>query len=103
MDSQCLIMVKVGDRECSTYFDKHKVQRFTPNLLFMAMLKSGLDLNELAFSYYRGEFSKEQFLEFYLGINYSVCGFEELPFFKDLEIQNPLQEKKMGSNFDRVN
>ena len=86
------IIVKVGGKEYKTIVDEEGVQRFPENKLLCYMSDEMIDLNKLAIAFQRGTFTQDEYLQFYMGIGYSVCGLSELSFFEDLEIENPLWE-----------
>ena len=89
------IPVKIGKHELVTVIDSDGVQRLPTNPIYRALLDSGaLDLNKLCASYQQGLISKKDYLEFYLNIGYSVCGFSDLSFFQGYRIHNPLWDKE---------
>jgi hypothetical protein len=89
------IIVKIGGREILTTIDEHDTQRLPYNPVYKALLESSaLDLNILGIAYQTDKISFRNYLEFYLNIGYSVCGFAELSAFEHLEIENPLWDSK---------
>lgn len=88
------IPVKIGKQTLVTVIDENGTQRLPTNPIYRALLDSGaLDLNQLCSAYQRGNISKKDYLEFYLNIGYSVCGFSDLSFFQGYKIHNPLWEQ----------
>lgn len=87
------ITVKVDGKPVETYIDSMGTQRFPLNPVFGALYNSSaVDLNNLTSAYQRGSVPFEPYLEFYLGIGYSVSGFRELADFKHLTIENPMDK-----------
>lgn len=85
------ILIKVGARRVVTTIDDSGVQRLPKNKFYCDLLDANLiDLNNLAIAYQRGKISFDDYLEFYLNIGYSVCGFADLSSFEHLEISNPV-------------
>jgi hypothetical protein len=85
-------MITIGDRQIETTIID-KVQRLPRNPVYDDLCSLGLvDLNQMANKYHTGQLSFETYLEFYLNIGYSVCGFAELSSFEHLAIKNPLWE-----------
>lgn len=59
--------------------DSAGVYRFQPNALFRwSVDEGGLDLNRMAMAYGQGKFTLEEYMEFYRGLGYSLCGFMEI-------------------------
>ncbi|MFA7216835.1 MAG: hypothetical protein WC095_02550 [Candidatus Paceibacterota bacterium] len=84
-------IVKIGGKPFETVIDKQGIQRFKTDRLINSLYEIGsIDLNQLAVQYQRGAFTQEEYLRFYTGIGCSVTGLYDLPFFLDLEIENPL-------------
>jgi len=89
------IMVKVEGKKYETRIDLRGVQRFKENSVINFLVdKEIIDLNKLAIAFQEKEFTKRDFAEFNMMLGYSVCGFAELSFFEDYEIDNPLWNKK---------
>ena len=88
------IMITIGGKPIETTIDQHGTQRLPNNPVYSALFDSGaLDLNRLAVAYHQDKISLEHYLDYYLNIGYSVCGFAELSSFEHLEIVNPLWVK----------
>ncbi len=93
-----VIKVKVDGVEYDTIIDKDNVQRFRQNEVVRFIVGTGagqISLNQLAIDYQRGAnppFSERAFAEFNMMLGYSVCGFADLSFFENMEIENPLWE-----------
>ena len=86
------IEVIIDGKKFPTILDDQGVQRFPVNGLYRHLVDSKqVDLNRLSIDFQKGLFSREDYMEFYRGIGYSVCGFLEI--FEDAEIQNPLWEQ----------
>lgn len=86
-----VVIVKVDGREYKTMIDEQGVQRFEANALLKHLCDSGqVDLNRLTIDYQAGCFPREDYLRFYIGIGYSVCGLLDISDFEDLHIANPL-------------
>jgi len=89
------INITIGEKTIETWIDKYGTQRLPNNPLFSALFEcEALDLNRLAIAYRRSQINFEHYLEYYLNIGYSVCGFAELSSFEHLEIKNPLWEEE---------
>lgn len=87
------VIVKIAGKEYKTVIDERGVQRFSKDPLLYHLVDSRMiDLNKLCIAYQEGKFSQEDYLRFYMSIGYSVDGFQDLPFFEDLEVENPLDE-----------
>ncbi len=87
--------ITIGDIKINTWYDEHGVQRLPRNEVYCALFDSGaLDLNKLVVAYLQNKISFEHYLEYYLNIGYSVCGFAELNNFQHLPIKNPVWEKQ---------
>jgi len=85
------VEVKINGVPYDTIIDNQGVQRFQKNNLYGYLINSGMvDLNELSCAYQNGSFTREEYMEFYRGIGYSVSGFCDI--FDDVEIENPLWE-----------
>lgn len=96
------IYVRVGDFEFPTYIDDQGTQRFITNSVIDFLtrrcqnkISHGIDLNQLCLDYHAGKFTKEDLLLFYVQLGYSVCGLEELDYFNDMGIDNPLWEERI--------
>lgn len=111
-----IIMVKVGNREFKTALDQNGVQRFMPHdeapPELVAKLKAWDDYlnmdhsthpsipkgiytpNDLVLDFYNGVYTLDEMLSYQTYSGYSVCGLEELSYFEDMEIINPLWEKE---------
>lgn len=97
------IKVKIGRKEYDTYIDKNGVQRFIENKVVRYLVDEGIiDLNKLRMDFHDKKFPTIDYLEFYMLMGYSVCGFSELsvcgfselsPFY-GYQIKNPLWEDK---------
>ncbi len=73
------IIILVNGYPVDTIIDQHGVQRFIENGVIAWLLESGpLDLNAMRLAYYEDKFSLNDYMEFYMGIGYSVCGFLEV-------------------------
>ena len=97
---QDVIMVKVGEKEYPTFIDGNGVQRFVGNdLLKWIHLTRNVDLNILGIAFQHNLFSKQEYLEFYIGISTSLSHIMELDWFEDIEIVNPLD----GGKDERAN
>lgn len=59
--------------------DKNGVIRYQANRLVKWLFDSGnLDLNAMRVAYIYGAFSKEEYMQFYRDLGYSLSGFEEV-------------------------
>jgi len=88
-----VVKVKIGGKEYDTVIDKSRkaIQVFRTNALIRHLLDSGqITMDRLNADYAEGKFSQKEYLHFYMGLGYSVCGISELSFFENLEIENPL-------------
>lgn len=73
------IMILVDNMPVLTQIDEHGVQRFRKNSVIRHLVDSGMvDLNTLVLDFIAGKFSGVDYQEFYQGLGYSVCGFDEL-------------------------
>lgn len=73
--------------------DDKGVRRFPANSLYRHLVNiKQVDLNRLCLDYQKGKFTKEEYMDFYRGIGYSVCGFAEI-FGDDVDIENPVWGK----------
>jgi hypothetical protein len=85
--------VRINGKPYRTVIDDQGLQRFPVNKLYRHLVDTKqIDLQRLAIDYESGRFSKDELMEFYIGIGYSVPGFSEI--FKDVEIENPLWDKE---------
>lgn len=93
-----IIKIKVNGLSYDTVV-ANNVQRFPVNQLIRHLVDTKqVDLNNLCIDYQKGKFTLEEYQQFYMGMGYSVCGFEEIfgvnsGFLakKDkAEIENPL-------------
>ena len=84
-----IIKIKIDRKIYHTIIDSKGVQRFPINKLYNHLWETGqINLNRLASDYYKGKFTKEEYMEFCRGLGYSVGGFQEI--FEDVKIENPL-------------
>jgi len=111
------IKVKIGGREFTTVIDPNGTQRLKANGVIRAIQQSFFDswdeyckpglqrsfgnndrepmgFNKLARMYNKGEFSQEDYLDFYALTGSSMNCIGELSEFEDLEIENPLWEEQ---------
>ncbi len=85
--------VKIDGKHYRTVIDEQGVQRFPVNSLYSHLVDTKqIDINRLSIDYQNGRFSRDEYMKFYRGIGYSVCGFSEV--FGDAEIENPLWDKE---------
>lgn len=105
-----MIPIRVGKMVVHTVIDDHGVQRLPMNKIYAAWVDGTtqasdsynrktpfsnrdadvtFNLNDMCVLYQQGEFTDEEWLDFYLHIGYSVDGFSSLSDFEDLEIINP--------------
>lgn len=77
-----------------TIIDENGTQRFPTNRVIRYLIDSHphVDLNALWHMMDSGMISRDELMQFYLQIGYSVTGFEEL--FANSEIENPIWENK---------
>lgn len=104
-----IINVKINGKDYPSYIDGHGVQRFVSNPIVEAFLDSvqellvqhgwkwiddhGLyTLHSLSMDYQLGRkgITLEHMIDYFTMIGYSVSGFCDLSYFKDIEIENPL-------------
>ncbi len=93
--------IKVGGKEVIATVDHNGILRFPNNALYRWIIDNlappdGFDkryggLNHMVEAYHRGKFTKEEYLEFYLNIGYSISGFMDLNEFQDVEMVFPLE------------
>lgn len=94
------VFVKVSSpdgesRRYLTRVDEFGVQRFVKNPLYSTMVyECGLDLNKLALSYNRKSFEMWVYLEFLMGLGYSLDGIMELRISDDLEFEIQEEDAK---------
>ena len=85
------IIIKINGREFKTYLDARGVQRFRRNSLIEYIVDNGgYLLNDLSIKYQNGQFTDDEFLDFYTSFGYSVGGFCDLSLFSHYTIENPL-------------
>ena len=73
------IIVTVNGRKYITIIDENNVQRFPTNALIRHLVSSKqVDTNTLCVDFQKGKFTLEEYQEFYMGMGYSVCGFDEI-------------------------
>lgn len=88
-----IVKVKINGKEFNTIIDSDKVQRFPTDSLIRHLVDTKqVDLNGLSIDYQKGKFTLEEYQAFYMGMGYSLCGFEEV-FGQGnikLKIKNPL-------------
>jgi hypothetical protein len=95
-----IIKVKINGKSYDTVITPDNVQRFFNNSLIRHLVDSEqVDLNRLRRDYANGKFTLKYYQEFYMGMGYSVCVFDELfginSNLEDNEhaiIENPLWE-----------
>lgn len=93
-----IIKVKINGKEYDTVIDTDNVQRFPVNKLVRHLVDTKqVDLNSLCIDYQKGKFTLDEYREFYMGMGYSVCGFDEifgcngnLEEEEQAQIENPL-------------
>lgn len=93
-----IIKVKVNGKEYDTIIDTDGVQRFLVNRLIRHLVDTEqVDLNRLSSDYQEGKFTLDEYKLFYMGMGYSVCGFDEifgcngnLEEVDQAQIENPL-------------
>lgn len=93
------IKVKVGGVEYDTVVDPQGVQRFIADPVIRTLVNAEvIDLNEVARLYVGDNkdpgFTQREYAEFNMKLGYSLGGFAELSWFFDMEIENPIEEKK---------
>lgn len=94
-DAAEVIMVKVAGIEFETYLDQWGTQRFKTDTVITHLFNKNLvDLDGLVESFYRGEITTEDLLNFYAKSGYSVCGLSTLSHFSHLTFENPLWDKQ---------
>ena len=73
------IVILVNGEPVETVIDNHGTQRFIENEAVAWLLDTGqIDLNRMFLAFHRGHFSLEAYMEFYMSLGYTVCGFEEI-------------------------
>ena len=76
------IEVKIDGVVYQSIIAKNGVQRFSYNKLYRHLVDSGqVDLNKLSRDYQEKKFTLKEYMEFYRGLGYSVCGY--LDIFRD--------------------
>ncbi len=89
------IKVKINGREYETVIGDDNIQRFKVNKLFRDLVfTKKVNLNQLGNDFQRGIFTLQEYMEFYMGLGYSICSFKEIFGQGDslLEIDNPLDK-----------
>lgn len=72
------IMILVGGQPVTTIIE-NGVQRFKQNSVIDHLFRRELlDVNGLWIDFYRGDFDRDGFIDFYMGLGYSVSGFVEV-------------------------
>lgn len=70
--------------------DEHGVYRYEKNKLIDWLFQTGkVDLNAMRVAYCHGAFSREEYMQFYRDMGYSLTGFEEV---FDGELDQIMQE-----------
>jgi hypothetical protein len=91
-----IIEVKVNGVGYPTHIDDQGVQRFVGNGVLLHLYESGsIDMNQLRREYHQAKFSQKDYMEFHIGIGYSVHGFCDLSVFEDVIVENPVWEDPM--------
>ncbi len=93
-----VIKVKINGKEYDTIIDTDNVQRFPINKLIRHLVDTKqVDLNNLCIDCEKGKFTLHEYQEFYMGMGYSICGFDEifgingnLEESQQAKIENPL-------------
>lgn len=96
-----IIKVKVGGIEYDTVIDPSGVQRFIEDRghwlvkqipkIWDSYLKRDIDdMNVMVRRYHRREFSQRDYAEMNMAVGYSVDGFCDLSYFRDMNVENPL-------------
>jgi hypothetical protein len=94
-DAAEAIIVKVSGVEFETYLDQFGTQRFKTDTVIVHLFDQNLiDLDELSRSFYRGEITTEDLLNFYAKSGYSVGGLSGLSHFSHLTFENPLWDSE---------
>ncbi len=84
-----LIKIQVDGKDYNTIIDENGIQRFIKNAIICHLIETeNIDLNLLSIDYQKGKFTDIEYMEFYMGMGYSVCGFSEI--FHNASIENPL-------------
>lgn len=86
------IMIRIGAKPVLTYIDERGIQRILPNRIIrdVAETNRSLDLNMIAALHAQGNYSLQEYLEYDLLTNWSVCGFCELSRYQFLDVDNPV-------------
>lgn len=85
------IIVKIGGRDFETFLDSNGTQRFRGNSVIRQLVDSGAaDLNRLSIDFQKGNFSNDDWLDFYTSFGYSVSGLFDVSEFGVLDIENPI-------------
>lgn len=90
--------VRVGGVVYPTIIDEQGTQRFIENPVIRYILDEQVTvggkplLNAIGIAYHRGLFGRgpeaqRAYAEFNMALGYSVCGFEELSSFQDMEVE----------------
>jgi hypothetical protein len=104
------IPVEIGKKTFDTFIDDHGVQRFVPNTIIEGIVDNGTEafnawlktdrrapepwnLNTLVMEYAEGKHTKDDLLDFYTGMGYSVSGLSGLSYFAKQKIKNPVWDR----------
>lgn len=85
------------------YRDQENVLRYEPNPLIMWMLEHAngqISLNDMWIAFLRGDtFTRDEFMEFYRDIGYSLSGFDEIwgKYIGEHEIDEELFERLIAA------
>lgn len=73
--------VRINGKIYPTIIDEHGVRRFPENTLFRWLVDSKtVDLNKLSIAVQSGKFSPTEWMEFNMGLGYSVSGLSNFHF-----------------------
>lgn len=99
------IVILVDGQPVETVIDEHGTQRFIENGVVSWLFDNGkLDLNSMGLAFSRGDFSLDAYMEFYMSLGYTVCGFQAIfgehsdvadQTGQPVEILNPVWESEV--------
>ena len=86
------IMIRIGAKPVLTYIDERGTQRIFPNRIIREVSNTNkvTDPNTIRAMYEQGHYSLEEYLEYDLQTNWSVCGLCELSRYEFIDVDNPM-------------
>lgn len=73
------VNILVNGEPVTTIIDDNGTQRFIENGVVRWLVDANvISLNDMCLAYHKDQFNLDDYMEFYMSLGYSVCGFEEI-------------------------